>query len=87
MRLGPRASPQAERYFQPPADEGRSGFATGFGPPVEQAYQTVERALGRERATLIVRYSKNQLTEGSYFILAGDLIMIRKTVVLFGAGQ
>jgi hypothetical protein len=49
----------------PPADEasakkgGRSGDATGKGPPVETKFTEVVRDVGRLRASVSVRYTKD----------------------------
>jgi hypothetical protein len=44
----------------PPADEpsGKSGDATGFGPPVKQKFQEVKRTVGVVRAAVSVRYTR-----------------------------
>jgi hypothetical protein len=45
----------------PPSDElaGRSGSATGFGPPVEAGFTYVQRNVGVARDVISVRYTKD----------------------------
>lgn len=45
----------------PPSDEnlvGRGDNATGFGPPVKQVSEEVERTIGRLRSSISLRYNK-----------------------------